>query len=171
MPGQGEAYGVDGAYCAAPTGFDRGPDVGIVLRAPFATKAIGYFSIDSAGPEGALRFIVGGFELSTGDEDEEMAADFGDDVALVAPSFAGRGQLHQVGEAPKEFVLIGLERAVAEVLAPPADGAGVFEQRLDFRSEQIIAGVDGVLSIADEVSQTILMVGCGPAELAAIAVG
>ena len=46
---EGEAYGVDGADAASSRGFDDGSQVCVEGGAPFASEAVGDFSIDRAG--------------------------------------------------------------------------------------------------------------------------
>ena len=46
---EGQADGVDGVDGSSSRGFDDRSNVGIELRAPLASKAVGYLSIDRAG--------------------------------------------------------------------------------------------------------------------------
>jgi hypothetical protein len=55
-----------------------------------------------------LGAVVGRFEVSVGDEDEEMSADLPDDDLDLASDFVGRVQLHEAIEPP---VQVGLSCA------------------------------------------------------------
>src|SRR5208283_3062233 len=167
---EGEADGVDGSDRSSPCGFDDGSDIGVEGGAPFAAKAVGDLAIDGAGAQRSLRAVVGRGEVAVGHEDEQMAADLLDDFLKLAAGFVGRDQAHQAVEASVQIGLVDFEGAVGQSVASAPNGAGAFEQALHARGEHRVAGVDGVLDVADEMRQTDLMLALGPAHLAAVAV-
>ena len=67
--------------------------------------------------------------------------------------------------------LIDLQRAVGETIASAPDRAGAFEQTFHAGGEYRVAGVDGVLNVADQMRQTDLMAAVGPTHLACQAIG
>src|SRR5215218_11095172 len=104
-------------------------------------------------------------------EDEEMTAALPDDRVQLRASPGGRDEAHQAVETAIEVGLVDLQRAVLERLAASPDGAGAFQQALQSRRENGIAGIDRVLDVADQIREADLVSQPGPAHLAAIAVG
>src|SRR4051794_41390058 len=100
-----------------------------------------------------------------------MTAALPDDRVQLRASPGGRDEAHQAIEAAIEVVLVDLQRAVRERLAASPDGAGAFQQALQSRRENGIAGIDRVLDVADQRREADLVPQPGPAHLAAIAVG
>ena len=66
---------------------------------------------------------------------------------------------------------VGPQGGVGERWAAAADGAGPLQQVLQAGREGDVAGVDGVLGVADEMGEADLMVAFGPAHLGAVAIG
>ena len=95
---EGQADGVEGSDGSSSRGFDDRSNVGIELRAPLASKAVGSLSIDRAGAQGALGAVVGRLDFAVGQEDEQVRADLFDDVLDFAAGRSGRGQ--RVDPAP-----------------------------------------------------------------------
>src|SRR5208282_3652431 len=155
---EGQADGVEGSDGSSSRGFDDRSNVGIELRAPLASKAVGYLSIDRAGAQRPLRAVVCGFEVPVGDEDEEMAADRLDGFLQLSSGFVGRLQAKEAIEPPVQVAQVDFEGAVGQPVAPPSDGAGALEQALQARREQSVAFVDDVLGVADQMGQAKLMV-------------
>jgi hypothetical protein len=135
-----------------------------------AAKAVGDFAIDRAGAQRAFGAVVGRAEIAVGDEDEEIGPDLFDDRLELAPGAVGWDQAHEAVEAPVQIGLIGFQRGVGEIVASSADGAGALQQTLHAGREHDVAGVDGILNVADEVREADLMLALGPAHLAAVAV-
>ena len=69
----------------------------------------------------------------------------------------GRRQLEQSVELAGEAARIGLERRVGEFRAPPADGAGPLQEALEGGCEDAVAGIDGVLRVADQMREAVLL--------------
>src|SRR5271156_47178 len=100
-----------------------------------------------------------------------MATDLLDDLLQLVPGFVGWRQAHQFVESSIQVALVGLQRGVGETGAAFSDGAGALEQTLQAGPEHLVALVDGVLDVADEMGEADLMLAFGPAHLAAVAVG
>src|SRR4051794_34036843 len=98
-----------------------------------------------------------------------MTAALPDDRVQLRASPGGRDEAHQAIEAAIEVVLVDLQRAVRERLAASPDGAGAFQQALQSRRENVIAGIDRVLDVADQRREADLVPQPGPAHLAATA--
>src|ERR1019366_2102626 len=86
-------------------------------------------------------------------------------------SFVDRCEAHEFVEAGVEPRGIGFQGRVSEPFAPPPDPAGAAQQMPKLRREDVVAGVNGVLHVADEMGEADLMVHSRPAHLPAIAVG
>ena len=69
----------------------------------------------------------------------------------------GRREIEQSVEFAGEVARIGLERRVGEFRAPPADGAGPLQKALEGGCEDAVAGIDGVLRVADQVREAELL--------------
>ena len=83
----------------------------------------------------------------------------------------GRRKAHEFVEAGVEPRGIGFQGRVGEPFSSPPDPAGAAEQMSKLGREDFVAGVDGVLYVADEMRETNLIVHTRPAHLPAIAVG
>src|SRR5262245_22996321 len=66
---------------------------------------------------------------------------------------------------------VAAQRAVGKVWPAPRDGAGALKELAKPWRESRISGIDGVLGIADEMSEAELMVVPRPAHLSAKAIG
>ena len=74
----------------------------------------------------------------------------------------GRRPLQQLAELLDELAVAGRELLVAEVVADSAEPAGAFKQRQEPGGEAGVAGVEGVLRVADQMRQTELVAAAGP---------
>jgi hypothetical protein len=83
----------------------------------------------------------------------------------------GRNAAEQRIEFGVELVAIGSQGGVGERRTAAPDCAGSLQQRAETRSKSNIAGVDGILGVADEMGETDLVVTPGPAQLRAEAIG
>jgi hypothetical protein len=86
------------------------------------------------------------------------------DDALHLLSRRGRGLKRKQSVEPLfEIGLIDFERGVGEAVSAASESAGAFEQPLHAGREDVVAGVLGVLDVADQMRQTDLMTAVGPA--------
>ena len=85
--------------------------------------------------------------------------------------FMRRLARHEVVETRLEPRGVGFQRGVGQALASSADATGAPKQMAQVGREDIVAGVDGVLHVADEMGEADLMFLVGQAHLPAIAVG
>jgi Adenylate and Guanylate cyclase catalytic domain len=127
---EGHANGVDGGDGAAASGFDDASHVGVELGGPFAAKAVGHLSVDGGRAQGPLRAVVCGCQPPVGHEQEQMGADFLEGLLQLASGFVGGRQAQQPAQPALKIGLVGFQRAVGEMVAPPSDGAGPFQQSL-----------------------------------------
>ena len=148
---EGHSDGVDGSYGSSASGFDDGSDVGVERGSPFTSEPVGDLSVDGAGSQSAFGTVVGRLDFSIGDEHEEMTADLLDDFLELVAGLVGRGQAHQFVEPSIQVGLIGFQRGVGEFGAASSDGAGALEQAFQAGREHLVAFVDGVLDVADEM--------------------
>ena len=65
---------------------------------------------------------------------------------------------------------VGLEGDIRQPIPPPSDDAGVLEQLLHPGGENIVAVVDGVLDVSDQVGKADLVFARGPVHLAGVAI-
>jgi hypothetical protein len=79
--------------------------------------------------------------------------------------------VHQAVERGVERVGIAAQCGVGELRATTGDGGGALEQLAHAGREGAIAGVDGVLGLADEVGEADLMILLGPPHLGCEPVG
>jgi len=94
------------------------------------------------------------------------------DSGLKFPPLCGCGfERHQRVELGVKLEVVGLQRAVFEMLLALVQRAGVLEQLLESWREDLIAGLNDVLGVADEMGKTELLVFQRPAYLGAVAVG
>ena len=128
-------------------------DVGIGTGAPFGTEPAGDFAEDHAGPQGTLAVVVGGGNIAAGDEDKEIAAAFADAAGELAAGLGGGVDGEQPVEPAVEVGAVLGEGGVLQLRAPLADGDGAAQQLLKARRETGIAGIDGVLGIAQQMGK------------------
>ena len=83
----------------------------------------------------------------------------------------GRNAAEQCIEFGVELVAIGSQGGVGERRTAAPDCAGSLQQRAETRSKSNIAGVGGILGVADEMGEADLVVATGPAQLRAEAIG
>jgi hypothetical protein len=80
-----------------------------------------------------------------------------DDLLELAAGWMGRCEAHQAVELGVELVGIAAQCGVGELRAPFADGAGALEQFAQAGREGAVAGIDGVLGVANEVGEADLI--------------
>jgi len=85
------------------------------------------------------------------DEDEQVLAEALDGPEQLQPLLANRRDPEQSIERCFQPGRIGGEGGVLEPATAAADGDGLLQQVLDGRCESGIAGVDGILNIAQEM--------------------
>jgi hypothetical protein len=68
-------------------------------------------------------------------------------------------ELKQAVELALECARVRLDRGVGEVRPATTDLAGALQERLECRGEHGIAGIDGVLGIADQMKAELVRVG------------
>ena len=134
-------------------------------------EAVCHFAENDAGTQGLFGAVVGGRDGAVGEEDEQKAsASLDHDLQLAPGSMAG-GEAEQRIELGVKLISVGAQRGVGELLPASGDGAGALEQFAQGGREDAVAGVDGVLSLADEVGEADLMIFLGPIHLRCKPVG
>ena len=78
-----------------PAGGDYRSGGGIGLGAPDGAKGGRYFAEDDAGPQRPFAVVVGGGDIATGDEKEEIAAAFADGLGELSSGLGGRRRREQ----------------------------------------------------------------------------
>ena len=114
-------------------------------------EAVGDFAEDDAGTQRLFRAVVGRRYVPVGDEDEQVLAKALDDPEQLQPLPADGLDPEQPVERCFQPGRIGGEGGGLEPATTAADGDGLLQQVLDGRCESGIAGVDGILNIAQEM--------------------
>ena len=147
-------------------GCDNGADVGVDLGPPVRAKAVGHFPEDhrharkraSSRPQRLLGDVVGRLDVAARHEDQQLGPrrdrDRGLEVAAV--DLLGPQRQEAVEFAP-QLALVGLDGGVGQARAPAADSAGPLQKALEGRREDGVAGIDGVLRIADQMGEADLV--------------
>ncbi|CCG42838.1 hypothetical protein PHAMO_490001 [Magnetospirillum molischianum DSM 120] len=146
------------------------PVSGMDLGTPVGAESIGDLAEDDGGPNLALGNIVGGRDLAIGEEDEELRSPRLD---LALEDFPGRmsgGDGEQGVEAALCLGGISDQRRVLELCSSFADTDCPTEMITNFRGEDGVAAIDGVLDVAQDMGETDLM-GQGEILLSGVAVG
>ena len=131
---------------------DDGYGGGISVRTPFGAEAAGDFAEDDAGSQGPLAIVVGGGDIAAGDEEEEIAAAFADAAGELS-SGLGVGRQRAAGRAGGRDRRGTGQGGVLEFGAALADADGAVQELLKARCETGVAGVDGVLRVAQQMGQ------------------
>src|SRR5450631_660037 len=84
-------------------------------------------------------------------EDEEILPRPLDHALELDASRMGRRKAHEFVEAGIEPRGIGFQGRVGEPFSSPPDPAGAAQQMPKLRREDVVAGVDGILHVADEM--------------------
>ena len=82
----------------------------------------------------------------------------------------GRGALQELAQLLDELAVVGGELAIGEAVADGADAAGACQEREEPGGEAGVAGIDGVLRVADQMREAELVAAGGEALLPAVAV-
>jgi hypothetical protein len=106
----------------------------------------GYRWFDSISPQ----------NVAASDEDEEVAAAFADGAGELAAGLGGGADGEQPVEPAVEVGTVLGEGGVLQLRAPLADGGGAAQEFLEAQCETGVAGIDGVLGVAQQVRQTTL---------------
>lgn len=85
-----------------PAGGDDRSGGGISVSTPPGAKAAGHFSEDDAGPQRPFAVVVGGGDIATGNEQEEIAAAFADALGELSSGLGGRRRSEQPVETTVE---------------------------------------------------------------------
>ena len=141
------------------------------MGGPFGPEAVRHFSKDDAGAQRLLGAVIGGRYGAIGEEDEQKSPAALDGVLELFASGMGWRDAEQRIEAGVELVAVGAQRGVGERGAPSADRASPLQELTQAGREGCIAGVNGVLGVANEMGEADLVVGFGPTQLRAVAVG
>src|SRR5712692_11787846 len=123
------------------------------MGAPLGAEPAGDFAEDHAGPQGTLAVVVGGGDIAAGDEDKEIAAAFTDAAGELLAALGGGADSEQPVEPAIEVGTVLDQGGVLQLWAPLADGGGAAQELLEARSKAGVAGVDGVLGIAQQMGQ------------------
>src|SRR5437899_3085831 len=133
---------------------DDGQSVGIGTGAPCGAEPAGDLAENHAGPQGTLAIVVGGGNIAAGDEDEEVAAALADTAGELSAGLGGGADGEQPVEPAVEVGAVLDEGGVLQLRAPLADGDGAAQELMEARCETGVAGIDGVLGIAQQVGKT-----------------
>ena len=171
VPVEGEADGLEDGKASPSGGLQHGPDIGIERGPPRRAEAVGDLAEDNAGPERLLGAVVGGRDGAVGDEDEEVLAEALDDALELQPGLGGRDDPEEIVEPGLEAGMVDGERGVGQVGAAAADADGALLECLQAGCERVIAAVDGVLNVAQQMGEAGLMVLSGPSHLRAETIG
>src|SRR6266481_3479833 len=152
--GEGVTEGQQSRTSVQPSCCDDEQGVGIGTGAPLGAEPAGDFPEDHAGPQGTLAIVVGGGNVAASDEDEEVAAAFADGAGELAAGLGGGADGEQPVEPAVEVGTILGEGGVLQFRAPLADGGGATQELLEAQCETGVAGIDGVLGVAQQVGQT-----------------
>jgi len=138
--GQRLAQGVERGAAVGLGGADDGAEGGIGLGARLRAEAVGDFAEDHARPQRPF-----------GDADEQVLTIAGDTAAqpLGGGTASGQGQ-HPI-EPAVELGTILPQCAVAQLVASPGNGDGAQQQALERWREPLVAAVDGILRIAQQM--------------------
>ncbi len=120
---EGEPDGVDSAEVSSPGGFDGGSDVGVEGGGPGASEAVGDFPIGRTRPKRAFGAVGGSAERAVGDEDEQMAAGFDDDLDHLSTGVGVWGLCQDEAQSSDQLGLMECELGVVQFVSPPANGA------------------------------------------------
>ena len=125
--------------------------------APSGAEAVGDLSEHDGGPDLALAGIVGGGHLAIGQEQEELAAPALDLLLQDKAGWVdGRGAQQHVELSLGLGRVVG-QGAVGQGFPPLADADRPAQEIADLRSEPLVAAVDGVLDVAQDMGQADLM--------------
>src|SRR5216684_4722667 len=124
------------------------------MGAPLGAEPAGHLAEDDAGPQGPLAVVVGGGDIAAGDEDKEIAAASADGAGELAAGLGGGADGEQPVELAVEVGAVLGEGGVLELWTPLADGDGPAQELLEAWRETGVAGIDGVLGIAQQMGQT-----------------
>jgi len=132
---------------------DDGSCRGMNIGAPERAKAVRDFSEDDAGSERTLSAVVGGRHVAIGHEGEELAApSFG-----LAEEFGARLGDHRHGQQTIEPAIGGgriwCECRIFQCLSPSSDGDRPAQRAAARWCELRLAGVDGVLDVAQDIGE------------------
>src|SRR5215470_6442140 len=152
--GESIAERLESGAAVQPSCGDDGERVSVGLGAPLGTEPAGDFAKDHAGPQGPLAAVVGGGDIATGDEDEEITAAFADTAGELLAGLGSGADGEQPVEPPVEVGTVLGEGGVPELGATAADGNGALQQLGEARSKSGVTAVDGVLGVAQQMGQT-----------------
>ena len=108
---------------------------------------------------------MAGGHVPVGDEDEQVLPEALDDALEFPACLGGGGDLEQSVEVALEPGVIGEQGGVGQPGAAVADADRTLEQVLDVGSEGVVAGVDGIPDVAQQVGEADLMLLAGPSPL------
>lgn len=124
-----------------------------------------------AWPDGAFGAVVGCRQIAVCDEDEEVLAESFDHVHELATFGSFGCETKQFVELVVERSLVGAQSGVGQFLAPSSDGADFAKKIAQARLEDAVAGINGILYVAQQMGEADLMLLLRPAHLGGEAVG
>jgi hypothetical protein len=86
-----------------PAGGDDRYYVGIGFSAPLRAETAGHFAEDDAGSQCPLAVVVGGGDVATGNEKEEITAAFSHALGELSSGLGGRGRRQRLVEPAVEI--------------------------------------------------------------------
>ena len=139
-------------------GLQDGPDIGIEGGAALGSEAIGDLAEDDAGPECLFGAVIGGRDGAVGEEDEQVLAAALDDAKQHPARRGGRHGLEQFVEPGLETGMIDGQGRIGQAWPATADAGGPFQQGLEAGGQGVVAAVDGILDVAQQMGEADLMI-------------
>ncbi len=163
--GEAIADGGERGVAIEAAGGDDRADVGVARGAPGRAKAVRDFPENDRRAQGTLRHVVGRSPFflarfqhdATRDEHEQLFAATRNGGLELDAGNRRRPDGKQPIEAAVEIAPIGQKRRVGELSSSSADGAGAFEKSFETGREHVVAGIDRILGIAQEMGEAELM--------------
>ena len=132
-------------------GFYDRPYACVKIGSPDGSEAVGHLSKDSAGAERLFRAVVCRRDITVGDEDEEVLAEFLDNALKFLPGLGCWSNFQQLIELALQSGMISDQGGVGQLWPAAAHADRPFQQRLERWAEGVVAAIDGILDIALQV--------------------
>ena len=139
-------------------GGDNGAEISVDFGAPAGSEAVRDLAEDHAWSKPALGSVVGWLDVASRHEHQQLVACVDPDGGMQMDAFAvGRRQREQPVEFALQVACVSRDRGVRNCRTLAADGAGPLQKRFETGREHAVAGIDGVLGVADQMREAELM--------------